>query len=273
MTYIPDERYILNTAITQTDEAVVRRAVNDFVLDTNRGLQTGLSYEHIVGRCGDVNTSYREIRENCMTSYDWMTLAERIDVVSSAADDTSAGGGARTIRLIGLDASWNKVTEDYIMNGTSTVTGGTNFIRILRAFVLTSGTYQSPTGVNSGDITFTSATQGEQAFMAAGKGKTTSSRWSIPSGYDGYLSRVAVQCPDSRDIDFRLYVRNNGNVVAAPFGGARIISSYDEITGRYEENLLSYRKLTGYSDIWAEAKTSQGTSVANVTFDIIQVIQ
>ncbi len=39
MTYIPDERYTLNSTIAQTDDAVVRRAVNDFTLDTNRGLQ------------------------------------------------------------------------------------------------------------------------------------------------------------------------------------------------------------------------------------------
>ena len=273
MTYIPDQRYILNTGVAQTDDAVIRRAVNDFVLDTNRGLQTGLSYEHVVGRCPDVNTSFREIRENCMQSYNWMTTAERIDVVSTASDDSSGGAGARTIRLIGLDASWNKITEDYIMNGTTTVSGVSSFIRILRAFVLTSGTYQSPTGVNSGDISFTSTTQGEQAFMQTGKGKTTSSRWSIPNGFNGYLTRVAVQSPDTRDIDFRLYIRNNGNIVTAPFGGARLITAYDEITGRYEENLLSYRKITGYSDIWAEAKTTQGTSIANVTFDIIQVIQ
>lgn len=272
MTYIPDERYILNTSIAQTDDAVVRRAVNDFVLDTNRGLQTGLSYEHVVGRCPDVNTTFREVRENCMTAYNWMTTAEVITVVSTDAADGVGGTGARIIRLVGLDANWDKITEDFIMNGTTGVVGASTFIRILRAFVISSGTYQSPAGVNTGDISFTSATQGEQALMAEGKGKTTSSRWSIPNGFDGYLTRVAVQSPDTRDIDFRLYIRNNGNVTTAPFGGARIVSSYDEITGRYEENLLSYRKLTAYSDVWAEAKTSQGTSIANVTFDIIQVI-
>ena len=273
MTYIPDERYLLNTAIAQTDDAVVRRAVNDFILDTNRGLQTGISYEHVVGRCDDVTNSFREIRENCMTSYDWMTTAETIDIVSDDANDTSAGTGARTLRLVGLDASWNKQTEDYTLNGTSTVNGASSFIRILRAFILTSGTYQSPTGTNVGNITFTSQTQGEQAYMQEGKGKTTGSRWTIPAGYDGYLTRIAVQCPTTRPIDFVLYIRNNANLVTAPYGGARAVGSYDEIEGRYEEALLSYRKLTAYTDIWAEAKTTAGNSLVNTTFDIIQVIQ
>jgi hypothetical protein len=40
---------------------------------------------------------------------------------------------------------------------------------------------------------------------------------------------------------------------------------------RYEEVLLSYRKFAQYSDIWAEAKTAQGTSIVNTTFDIITV--
>lgn len=273
MTYIPDERYVLNSAIAQTDDAVVRRAVNDFVLDTNRGLQTGISYEHIVGRCDDVNNTFREIRENCMMAYNWMTTAETMDVQSDNAADTSTGTGARAIKIVGLDANWDKITEDVTMNGTTAVTTTNTFIRILRAFVIQSGTYQSPTGVNTGNITITSATQGEQAYMQEGKGKTTGSRWSIPRNFDGYLTRIAVQCPTTRPIDFVLYVRNGGNITTAPFGGARQVGAYDEIEGRYEENLLSYRKFAAYSDIWAEAKTSAGSSIVNVTFDIIQVTQ
>lgn len=273
MTYIPDERYTLNSTIAQTDDAVVRRAVNDFTLDTNRGLQTGISYEHIVGRCDDVMNNFREIRENCMTSYDWMTTAETIDVESDNVADTSTGTGARKIKLIGLDANWDKISEDITMNGTTAVTSVNSYIRILRAFVIEAGTFQSPCGVNTGNITFTSATQGEQSYMQEGKGKTTGSRWSIPRNIDGYLTRIAVQCPTTRPIDFILYVRNNGNLTSVPYGGARQIGAYDEIEGRYEENLLSYRKLSAYSDIWAEAKTSAGNSIVNVTFDIIQVTQ
>lgn len=273
MTYIPDERYILNSSIAQTDDAVVRRAVNDFVLDTNRGLQGGISYEHIVGHCDSINNTFMEIRQNCIQPYNWMTTAERIDVVSTAADDSSGGAGARKVRLVGLDANWDKITEDYVMNGTTTVIGTKSFIRVLRAFVLEGGTYQRPCGINNGDISFTSATQGEQAFMGATKGKTTGSRWSIPRNFDGYLTRIAVQCPTTRPIDFILKVRNGGNIVTAPFGGSRYIGSYDEVEGRYEENLLSYRKFSAYSDIWAEAKTSAGNSVVNVTFDVVQVTQ
>ena len=36
---------------------------------------------------------------------------------------------------------------------------------------------------------------------------------------------------------------------------------------------MSYRKFAAYSDIWAEAKTSAGNGIVNVTFDIIQVTQ
>ncbi len=273
MTYIPDERYTLNSAIAQTDDAVVRRAVNDFVLDTNRGLQTGISYEHVVGRCDDVMNTFREIRENCMDDYDWMTTAEPMDIESSSNQDRPAGTGAHKIRLVGLDANWDKISEDITLNGVTTVTSVNSYIRILRAFVIEAGTFQRPCGVNTGNITITSTTQGEQAYMQEEKGKTTGSRWSIPRNVDGYLTRIAVQSPTTRPIDFILYVRNNGNLTSVPYGGARQIGAYDEIEGRYEENLLSYRKLSAYSDIWAEAKTSAGNSVVNVTFDIIQVTQ
>jgi hypothetical protein len=154
----------------------------------------------------------------------------------------------------------------------ATVQTTSSFIRILRAFVIESGAYQGiGAGTNVGDITFDSQTQGEQAFLSAGKGKTTSSQWAIPRGFEGYLARVAVQAPGTRPVDFNLFVRNNANDVTSPYGGARVVTSYDEIGDRYEEILLGYRKFAQYSDIWAEAKTSQGTSIVNTTFDIITV--
>ncbi len=256
---------LLGNNFTETE------ATNDWTLDVNRGLYTGFSYEHVVGRCDDVTNQYKEIRENCMVDYDWMTSAEILDIESSSQQDRAIGSGAHKIRLVGLDGNWDKIVEDITLNGTSAVQTVNSYIRILRAFVIESGSYQSPNGRNDGNITFTSQTQGEQAYMQEDKGKTTGSRWTIPQGFEAYLTRVSVQAPDTRPIDFRLLIRNNANDVTNPFGGGRVVNSYDEIGARYEENLLSYRKLAQYSDIWAEAKTSQGSSIVNCTFDLIQV--
>jgi len=272
MTYIVDPRVLLSDAVAQSEEVIGIRNLSNFVIDVNRGKITDFSYDHVVGRCGDLGTQFEQVRPNCGTSYTWMTTASILDITSSSNQDRAAGTGAHKIRVVGLDTNWDKIVEDVTLNGVTTVQTTNSFIRILRAFVIESGAYQGiGAGTNVGDITFDSQTQGEQAFLSAGKGKTTSSQWAIPRGFEGYLTRVAVQAPGTRPVDFNLFVRNNANDVTSPYGGARVVTSYDEIGDRYEEVLLSYRKFAQYSDVWAEARTSQGTSIVNTTFDIITV--
>lgn len=69
-------------------------------------------------------------------------------IKSSTVNDDSAGTGARTVRVEGLDANWLAITEDVVMNGTTAVALTKTYIRINKAFILTVGTV----GTNDGDI-------------------------------------------------------------------------------------------------------------------------
>ena len=103
MTYIVDPRVLLSDAVAQSEEAMAVRALNDFVLDVNRGKVTDFSYDHVVGRCGDLGTQFEQVRPNCGTSYTWMTTASILDITSSSNQDRAAGTGesARSERPVG----------------------------------------------------------------------------------------------------------------------------------------------------------------------------
>ena len=73
--------------------------------------------------------------------YVYPTSAEAVYISSTDANDTSAGTGARTVKVFGLDANWELQEETVILNGQTQVRVGASltWIRIFRAFVVTVG--------------------------------------------------------------------------------------------------------------------------------------
>ena len=73
------------------------------------------------------------------TSYTPPTTAETLDVVSNSTADASAGTGARTVTLYGINANRRYQTETVIMNGTTDVTTLSSWLGINTAKVSTAG--------------------------------------------------------------------------------------------------------------------------------------
>ena len=69
MTYIVDPRVLLSDAVAQSEEVIGIRNLSNFVIDVNRGKITDFTYDHVVGRCGDLGTQFEQVRPNCGTSY------------------------------------------------------------------------------------------------------------------------------------------------------------------------------------------------------------
>lgn len=101
------------------------------------------------------------------------------DIVSTSVNDTSAGTGARTIRISGL-TSWDsaEVTEDVTLNGTSNVATVNSFVIIHRMKCLTFGSLSS----NEGIITATAQVDSTiTAAIQAGEGQTLMAIYGVPS--------------------------------------------------------------------------------------------
>src|SRR5210317_2657610 len=80
--------------------------------------------------------------------YSYPPSASTTTVSSSNANDTSAGTGARTVQIVGLDGDYNEISETIILNGQTAVTTTNSFLRVNRGVVLTAGSG----GVNAGII-------------------------------------------------------------------------------------------------------------------------
>lgn len=107
---------------------------------------------------GDVTTSSLNLAIVRRTTYTEQISSAQRSIVSASANDTSAGTGARTIKITYLDSTGaGPYTEIITMNGTSAVnTVNTNICFIEQIEVVTAGS----TGSNVGIISLKAATAG-----------------------------------------------------------------------------------------------------------------
>jgi len=140
------------------------------------------------------------------------TAAETVEVFSASADDTSAGTGARTLRLIGLDASFNEQTEDAILNGLTPVDTVNQYLRIDRAIVLTAGSGAT----NAGELIIRQKTTTANVFcqLPTGINQTLICCYTVPAGKTAYLLSgfVALAKKGNQSSEVKLLSRSVGGV-------------------------------------------------------------
>lgn len=114
-------------------------------------------------------------------------------ISSSSANDTSAGTGARTVDIIGLDQNFDDFTATMTLNGQTAVAIPGLCSRMFRAFVRSTGTSEAnegtifiadasavlTAGVPPQDETFTS--------IGIGENQTLEAFYTIPNGHTGHL--------------------------------------------------------------------------------------
>ena len=182
----------------------------DFFLAVAKGDFTGYSNVSKFGYNPAVpSTAYESIWEGS-NAYPWQTVADQLEVLSSSANDTSAGTGARTVELQGLDSSWNLLTETVIMNGTTAVTTTASFLRIFRARVVTAGTSLR----NEGNITIRDQdTSTTRALITNGPtssfGQSLMAVYTIPAGKTGYVVNINFSSAKDLEQEYRLMARDN----------------------------------------------------------------
>jgi hypothetical protein len=161
--------------------------IEPFELQVARGQVGGHSVVTVSGYNSDVDTAWEMITP--IGDLSFPATALQMTVSSSSASDTAAGTGARTVLISGLDANYAVITETVTMNGQTAVTTTNSFLRINNMLVTTAGTGLANAGtiyIGSGTVT-----SGVPAVIynviAVGYNNATSSQYTIPAGYTGYL--------------------------------------------------------------------------------------
>lgn len=143
-----------------------------------------------------------------------ISAVETIQVFSSSANDTSAGTGARTIQLEGLDADWNEQVEVVTLNGTTPVTTVYTWRRMSRAYILTAGTL----GYNEGTITARHSTTTTNVFavMPPQANQTSIGASTVPAGkirvITNLYSAMAITGGTSGSANHAFLIRAQGGV-------------------------------------------------------------
>lgn len=114
---------------------------------------------------------------------------ETVKVVSSSAQDTAAGTGARTVRITGLHSitSEKYETEVIVMNGTTASESSSRWYRIIKLEVLTAGNR----GENVGRIKVYNSTTTNNLFidMASGQNETQNAVYTVPANRQLLIKR------------------------------------------------------------------------------------
>jgi len=168
---------------------------------------------HKFGRNVDVDTAADEDVWDGGGDYNWPTAAQTHNIVSDDTDDDGdpAGTGARTIRIYGLDSSYDEITEDVTLNGTTNVTTSNSYLRIHRMKVLTAGSQAE----NDGNITATGTSDATiTAQITAEMNQTLMAIYTVPNGYTAYMIGfyAAVEKSIAISADIYLLERPTGEV-------------------------------------------------------------
>ena len=143
--------------------------------------------------------------------------ALRMTVSSTSANDTSAGTGARTVVVQGLDANYNEVTETVTMNGQTAVTMSTALLRVNYAYVATAGSGNSAAGdiyIGTGTVT-AGVPATVYDIIKFDYNNTTTGSYTVPANYTAYVSQglfSAGQAGGSNQVQGRLLTRGTNNI-------------------------------------------------------------
>ena len=234
-----------------------------FYLAVQQGKVPGYSMVNKFGYNSSIGSGSFETIWETGDDYPWQSSAVTVDVVSDDTDDDVAGTGARTLRIQGLDGSYNLAEETIDMDGTTTVTTTQTFLRVFRMSVETAGS----SGNNEGTITVT-YTGGSDvaATISEGNGQTLMALYTIPAGYTGYLLSMNISSGKDQEMDFK-FIQKDNSVTNAAFQTKQFLNVRG---GQTSVIFNAINIIPQKSDIYVSGKGSS-TSSASASFDLLLV--
>ena len=164
------------------------RRHEDFALQVSRGQIPGHRNVTVFGFNPDVDTTEATVWPHTGL-IPHPTAALPMSVSSSNAADTSAGTGARTVLIQGLDSGYNEISEVVTLNGQTAVTTANSYIRINYMSVATAGSGLSAAGnINIGTGTVTAGVPATlYNLIKFNYNNTVTGHYTVPAGHTAFL--------------------------------------------------------------------------------------
>ena len=178
-------------------------------IDYSSGTRSAtIDYMDKFGRNVDIDQTLEDIWDGSST-YAWATVAESLEIVSSAVTDDADSVGARTVEIEGLDSLYAVQLDTVTLNGTVAVGIPQPYIRNYRMRVLTAGSNE----VNDGTLTLRVNNGGAtRAQITISYGQTLMAIYTIPGDWSGYMEHWYFS------VGKRTAVGTDAYLLVRPFG-------------------------------------------------------
>jgi len=254
----------IDGTLSRDYDATVVRPTN-FDDEVAMGLRQGHSTWNKFGFNADVDSGSEEIVAAFGGTFSIMTSADTLDVVSSSANDTSAGTGVRTIAITGVDANNLEQTEVVTLNGTTPVTTSNSWLGVNRVTVLTAGSGGAPAGNITIDDNGNSV--GTQAYLPAGQNVTQQCIFHTPINQTFLCDFIWANIKKGAgDPIVTIYLRSYSRVTGLTYEVARFTLDADvELTGQIS-NTKTPLVFTGREVIQMVAETDTNNTEVSGRF-------
>lgn len=178
----------------------------DFYTAVGLGLVPGVRRVTALGNNPDIDSA--TVPEDVWSVgglYPWMTASTALEIVSSSANDSSAGNGARTVLVRGLDANYVEVNQVLTLNGTTPVSIPLPLLRVNDALIMSAGA----TKVNEGNIDIRRVTGGTiQCQIPIGYGISRQALFTVPAGHTLSIHSMLFSQTKAGGVDRTMTISN-----------------------------------------------------------------
>ena len=185
----------------------------------------------------------------------WVTTPGVVSVVSTDANDTGAGTGARAVVVSGLDINGLDQTEVVTLSGVTPVVTTSVFSRCWRMFVLTVGAYG---GTNAGTVT-ASIGGNPCASMSPGLAQSRECVYTVPADKTLYITQIRVSSGASKPTEFRYMIRLNALNYTSDISPWRVFGRTEGEVGPHSIQLSPYVAIPALTDIAISASTASAS--------------
>jgi hypothetical protein len=180
------------TTTGTVNQSITRTGRNEpFELQVSRGQISDHAPTNIFGYGTTPATAnlFRTVWENMATTeYVFPSSAVTMNLVSATVGDTA------TITIVGLDANYNSITENLVLNGTTNVPTVNQYLRVNNIFVSV-GSATNPSGVitlTNGGVTYAQINTGVFNGTTSSLGASQQAVFTVPAGYTFYGYRYGA---------------------------------------------------------------------------------
>jgi hypothetical protein len=239
-----------------------RGFTRDFALEVSKGKVPGHAMMFIAVDSSVIGTSFTTFWD-LATDLVYATGGEALEILSTSANDTAAGTGARTVLVSGLDSTYTAQTEVVTLNGTSTVaTVATNWLSISNIVVLTSGSGET----NAGVLTLRVTSAGNvRATALAGNSRSFNSNYAVPATKTAFILQAQIWAPKGDDIIVKPSFMGFGSSTWISGG---IVPSYQGQVGVSYESKLRVAPKTLFK--W-EAKSTNSNQEGSLLLELMEI--